>query len=223
VNVFLKPSMGAESPAGPHDPKRVQMLDGTLYLFKYLAEGYAPRLIISAHGAQGASPAKFPLEADEHLYFYSAHGEPAPSRAVFSAAGMREPTEGPVDPQGDLAGPAECHNYRLKKYQGIYSPGVGETYDQLQRMQETDATTYKKMFRNPHNLRKEQSTVLPGDYLKDLPLPTVRDPLQFDILTVRNRWYSQTVTLAEVMKALRKLPHRYEEIHCTFCRSESGA
>jgi hypothetical protein len=79
------------------------------------------------------------------------------------------------------------------------------------------------MTRNPHNVKKEKKrqgvSVLPEHYLRDAALPASRDPREFDILTIRNRWYSRIVTLKTVIEAVRRLPHKYDEIHCSFCRS----
>jgi hypothetical protein len=55
--------------------------------------------------------------------------------------------------------------------------------------------------------------------LREVPLPEVRNGGPFDILTIRNRFYSSSMTLEEVMKEIRKLGHRYLEIHCSFCRA----
>jgi hypothetical protein len=210
--------MGAGSPAGPHAPSRVQLLNGTLYLFKYHLTGYAPKLIVSAHGGQGASPATFPLKGKERLLFYSAHGNAAPGRSLYFAAGMRDVGESESKPIEELAAPTQSHNYRLVKYQGVHS-AEGETYEKLQRMQEASAATFKRMTKNPHKLWKKSATVVPDQYLTDADLPDVRDPLAFDILTIRNRAYSTVVTLDTVMSEVRKLSHAYEQIHCSFCRS----
>ena len=212
--------MVSGAPGAPADLRRVQLLGGTLYLFKYSVISYANKLVISAHGGACKSPANFALLAGERLLFYSLHGQEAPARSLNYATGRLNRGEGAIGSAEDVTGPGNCRNYILQKYQGVHATS-GETYDMLQKLQDPGADTAMKMFRNPHNLRKKSAdgTIEPSQYLREVPLPEVRNGGPFDILTIRNRWYSGSVTLEEAMKEIRKLGHQYLEIHCSFCRA----
>ncbi len=219
-------SMGNGTLSGPKDPTRVQLLGGQLLLFRYTQNGFAPNLIISAHGRECDSPAEFPLLNGEKLHFYSHHGRKAPSRSILYAAGIHNDGEGVMNPAETVSAPASTHNYFLLKYQGVNSNGT-ESYDSVQKMQDRTQTKHSIIIKGKSkdddpNKRFMLKRVGNSDLIEfhhgEHELPLIRDDKTFDILTIRNRWYGREVTLQKVMEAVRKLGHTYTDIYCSFCR-----
>jgi hypothetical protein len=212
--MFINPKASMK----PDDPKRVEMLGGRLYLFKYTLTGYASKLIISAHGMECGSDdnATFKLKSGQVLRFYSRHGYTAPARSLAWATGFLVGAETPP-PTIDVKGP-DCPNYILCKFQGVWTSS-GETYSKIQAMQTPGATRYVKAVRSAD----PEKILTPG---KVKHLEFVEAGLEprstsevFDVLTVRNRfWQGRSITLESVMKEVNRLNHSYTEIHCTFCR-----
>lgn len=228
--VSRRKSMPIGSDTGAKDPARVEALGSHLYLFKYSVDALATNLIISAHGRECPNPPHFDLLAGESLAFYSLHGYTSPARSLYFAAGARNEGEGEIDPSETVEGPGNCDNYLLAKFQGINS-GNGETYDSVQALQTPDRHTHRRMVRVPENgvvpdnahrfnVKRAYAKTIVEFYDVEGELPDIRGETTFDVITIRNRWFGREVTLATVMKEVRKLNHEYETIHCSFCRGE---
>jgi hypothetical protein len=189
-----------------HADRRVS-IGQEIYLFLHRAGAYAPKLIISAHGGiRRQNSPQFVVPAGVKLYFYSQHGDTAKASSLSSAMLNGQHTD-------TVAAPQRCFNYNLTKFQGEHQEANatatrGETYASIQQLQDG----------------KDDRQKMVADLLSaGLPVPMadayaggLKD---FDILTIRNRfWTSTGVTLENAISAVRKL-HAYRDIHCSFCRS----
>src|SRR5262249_15931949 len=103
-----------------------------------------------------------------------------------------------------LAAGIMCYNYSLSKYQWKHAGKPGkpaETYGSIQEAQD-----YVDKF--------NEMLLSPGDKAP----PGVQAAVDFDVLTIRDRWWSGDVTLSAALKAVGQV-HDYTDIHCYFCRS----
>jgi hypothetical protein len=171
-------------------------IDGKMYLIKKSQNSYAPSLVISAHGGikQNGSPTFHTRWGT--LHFYSVHGQ------VTNDLGIRNFCTGGKESQRteSLAATAKCFDYDLSKYQGKHNK-AGETYESIEADQD-----YVDQF---NALLVEAGDRAPAGS---------KMMVDFDVLTIRNRWNSRNVTLSAALSAVGGL-NQYSDVHCYFCRS----
>lgn len=173
-------------------------IDGKMYLIKKSAIGYAPSLVISAHG--GITKKNSPTFNTKWgtLHFYSEHGEVTDDLGIrnFCTGGKEsQRTTGKGLPPTSL-----CFDYDLSKYQGSHNK-AGETYGSIE-----EAQSYVDSF--------NQLLIEAGDRAPKGSKMMV----DFDVLTIRNRWNNKNVTLSQALAAVGAL-NKYDDVHCYFCRS----
>ncbi len=109
---------------------------------------------------------------------------------------------------------------RLSKYQGSHSEGA-EDYDSIKndikRNRESRALKGEYLDRvfNDDDEGIEKMLHTMDVVAKCCPFPFP----EFDVLTIRNRWWMMSVTLNDVLSRLQTHGKRYLNIHCVFCRS----
>lgn len=171
-------------------------IDGKMFLIKKSATAYALSLVISAHGGikKNNSP-QFHTKWGT-LHFYSVHG------TVTNDKGIRNFCYGGPETQRteSLVATSQCYDYDLSKYQGSHNKS-GETYESIEKVQD-----YTDKF--------NQMLLEAGDRA---PLNS-KIMVDFDVLTIRNRWNNKNVILSAALEAVGKLD-KYAEVHCYFCRS----
>ena len=177
-----------------------QELGSTMYLITKAANTYSPILVISAHG--GIDQKKEPQFTVPFgtLHFYSVHGKVTDDLGIRNFIfGGRATQRSESIGTGRLS-----YDYSLSKYQGKHggSPGKpAETYESIE-----DAQNYVDQF--------NELLLQAGDKAPKGAQPAV----DFDVLTVRNRWWNTDVTLSSALRAVQKV-NKYQDIHCYFCRS----
>lgn len=197
------------------DLTRRRDLGGKLWLWTQRQWALSDKVIISSHGGMMTSGVRtFQVLPTETFYFYSVQGQGAKASSLGSATYENTATE--------RVGPGPCPNYTLSKFQGDHGGPNGErleTYGSIQQIQAQKDTT-DTMFNNafaeygPAAAMRALGGNMPGGVQWQ-----VGDQRQdFDVLTVRNRFYSSSVTLEYAVRKLREL-HNYREIHCAFCRT----
>lgn len=171
-----------------------------MYLLTRQAGQYANMLVISAHG--GISEKKQPTFNNKYgtLHFYSVHGH------VTDDLGIRNFIFGGKASQlvESIVADRPCFDYSLSKYQGKHAGTPGkpaETYESIEEAQDY-VDDYNQMLLDA------------GDRAPRGARPAV----DFDVLTIRNRWWSGDVTLKTALEAVAQV-NRYPDIHCYFCRS----
>lgn len=175
------------------------MLVGTtMYLFKKDPGRFTRQLVISAHGGidRRATPDK-PLPFGT-LHWYSKHGDPTSDLGLSKFVwGNRSQRVLPSTRKGQL-----YYDYALSKYQGRHG-NPNETYDKIQRILDAIDTNRRTWKEASHENRQRYK---------------MSEPIQFDVLTIRNRFLMRDVTLSAALRALADI-NEYEHIHCYFCRS----
>jgi hypothetical protein len=116
------------------------------------------------------------------------------------------------------AGSGETVNdYDLSKYQGKHSKS-GETYESIGKTlgSETRLRDLNLLAQtNPDAARKVGFSFVPEE--------TIAQYRQYDILTIRNRWWMSGLKLSDVLSQLSKHGRRYANIHGAFCRVSTWA
>lgn len=184
-------------------------IGNSLYLHRAKAGPVTPghHLLISAHGVflqelgLFGRPLRTRVPAWTQLHFYAPHGDsildptvPAILAGDFQVFETIRPGSPVVD-------------YRLSKYQGRHG-SVNETY----------ASITNNLDANEAVLDAIQQAAAKGRAIKRGP----NFAFHFDVLTIRNRWWmkgSLGEKLSDVLGALQGAGYRYENIHCSFCRS----
>lgn len=175
-----------------------------MYLF--LGSGnagvFADSLVISAHG--GIRKTRSPTFRIQYgqLQFYSEHGEPA------TDFGIEDFKRGDGRTANRKTKPLnigeECWNYDLSKYQGKKHNKAGEDYDSIEAAQASTNTIV-----NQREEARKQGKKIPGIY---------ESYKNFDVLTIRNKYLEPGVNLQQALHEVGKI-HKYNLIHCYFCRS----
>lgn len=167
-----------------------------MYLFTRAPGQYADTLVISAHGGiELRLQPKFTISSGT-LHFYSHHGE------TTDDLGIRNFIHGGKASQRveSLSAGDACYDYYLSKYQGRHG-NPDETYESIEAAQR---------YVDEHNaMLRAAGDRAPKDAVSATP---------FDVLTIRNRLWSQNVQLSTALKEVQKV-HAYRDIHCYFCRS----
>jgi hypothetical protein len=178
-------------------------LGSKFYLFLHdetgVANNYGDRevhLLISAHG--GYMNLFGPLRSAQirvprwcRLNFYADHGASLSDPSVGGIAKGQYQVSESYEPQDLIT------DYELSKYQGSHN-SAGETYATIKTA--IDINNYNVGLGNQSQTRNF------GFY--------------FDVLTVRNRRFRSDPSLSDVFTALDQAGRRYENIHCSFCRSK---
>lgn len=177
-------------------------LGDRFYLFADDAfDSETDHLIISAHGGYsnlfgplGSKSTKVPDWTQ--LHFYAGHGNSIIDPGIYDLMKGNHQTK-------ETSGPgSRVTNYTLSKYQGRHG-NADETYDSLK-----------------NNVRRNIDRL---DYIDEqAALGTALDRnfgFRFHVLTVRNRRFKSDPRLSDALAALDRAGRRYENIHCSFCRS----
>lgn len=171
-----------------------------MYLITKTAGAYADNLVISAHGGIDKNkPPVFSVKSSR-LYFYSIHGQATSDLGIsnFIYGGRITQRAEIIEPGGN------CFDYSLSKYQGMHAGKKGkpaETYESIEKSQN---------YVDEYN----QLLVEAGDQAPVGSIPAK----DFDVLTIRNRWWSSDVTLKNTLEAVSRI-RVYPVVHCYFCRS----
>lgn len=160
-------------------------------------------LLISAHG--GFMNLKGPLGSSSfavpswtQLHFYAPHG------STIANPGIYDLMKGEYEVLETFAAGDTVTNYELSKFQGKHGD-EDETYESI--------TGNVKRNREQVSWLSEQMTSGKAHG------PGRNFAFNFDVLTVRNRVLRSSPTLKDALSELGKHGFRYENIHCSFCRS----
>jgi len=197
-------------------------IGATLYLF-HRQGNFANDVVISAHGGYPRNrPTFFNVPNDVQFLFYSLHDEPATD---FGLAGFTNSTSKIKETK---AAGAECVNYNVSKYQeraagkGLWSfqgfrrmgrskESYGTIADNL-----TSADELNDMYAGALATMTPQEIQAKYSITRPIPL--------FDVVTIRNRWFSGDAAYSSGMLDLRTVlervqqVHTYATVHCFFCR-----
>jgi hypothetical protein len=160
-------------------------------------------LLITAHGGYmnlggplGSSNLTVPSWT--RLHFYAPHG------STIANPGIYDIMKGEYQVL-ESAGPGDSvTNYSLSKFQGRHGD-ASETYQSIS----------KDVARNADQLSYQQEIMTSGNAKG----PGRNFAFNFDVLTVRNRRLCADPSLKEALETLARHGYRYENIHCSFCRS----
>jgi len=211
---------------------------GNFYLFRQGVD-FAPRLFIISHGKLDTSRPMFQLAEDRTMYFDHALGQPG---NLLQAQESASYDKWKYSEKGDV------HNYRLSKTQGYHAsvnkvttdennPLLGtskmvwnqkvQTYENIQNRQETMASVDgENRIKRADLMDARQDVIANGGgeqaYQKMLrDVPDIEERRDYDVLTVRNRFWRNDVTLQSAIEAVDRV-HRYTDIYGIFCRVFSG-
>ncbi len=153
-------------------------------------------LLISAHG--GYTNLKGPLGTSSfevpkwvQLHFYASHGNSLNDPTVYGIM------KGQVQVK-ETSGPGtRVTNYSLSKYQGRHG-SANETYGSIGGNIDQNVGVVDDIGR--FNLSRNFG-------------------FRFSVLTVRNRRFRSDPSLSDALAALATAGYRFENIHCSFCRS----
>ncbi|MNJ25650.1 hypothetical protein D3C77_201010 [compost metagenome] len=189
-----------------------------LYLFQDDAGKSVDNLVISSHGEYMPRPefgrhtglarnipglgGWIEVPAGVTLYLYGPH------KSALGVPGMAAVMSSKLNHLETLRSPQKIRNYRLSKFQDGYS---SETYGSIE--EDIDQNRRCVDIRERAVSMRDQTTL--AMIAENFPVPFPR----FDILTIRNRAWMYSITLHDVLKALRQEGYRYSNIHCVFCRS----
>lgn len=170
-----------------------------LYLFKTDPNAFQSDLIISSHGGIKAKESADLTVPYGTLHYYTEHGKVLKNPTVRGQADKikkREETE--TVQQG-----AKTYNYHLSKFQGAKNQGGRFFPDPLKRYE-----TYETIEEDIAYLAEAHE---------------VYGTVKCDVLTVRDHKglknpMGSEVTLQHVLTTIG-FRHKYDQIHCCFCRS----
>jgi hypothetical protein len=192
-------------------PKKIE-IGSEIYVFAYDDLGAAaPNLIMSSHGGFGLTNGRTTVPAWTSLHFY------APHRMALLDPKIGNVIEGKAHAYQLARSGESVNDYDLSKYQGKHSKS-GETYQSIQDTlgSETRLRDLNQVaLSNPDAARKAGFSFVPEE--------TIAQYRQYDILTVRNRWWMSGVKLSDALSRLEKAGRRYAHIHCAFCRVSTWA
>ncbi len=160
-------------------------------------------LLITAHGGymnvNGPLGSKtFTVPGWTRLHFYAPHG------STIANPGIYDIMKGEYQVL-ESAGPgSQVTNYELSKFQGRHGD-ANETYESIG----------KDVARNADQLSYQEEIMTSGRAKG----PGRNFAFNFDVLTIRNRVLRSDPTLKEALETLGRQGFRYENIHCSFCRS----
>lgn len=187
---------------GGLDEDRVTRLGKIAYYWAAKEDEFQNDVIISAHGGIRRS-AEADLDIDRRLTlkYYVDHGFvlPDPGYQPFAAP---TPPVAKETVTGNLS--EKSYNYELSKYQGRHNK-AGETYSRIQ-----NAATLGIQ----HN--KTLDEMFPEGIL---PTNVAGRQTLFDVVSVRNRWWSSGSDLKTILALILAHRKRGGIIHCSFCRS----
>lgn len=177
------------------------------YLFRHdtnrPVDPASDHLLISAHGGflnlGGPLGSKnFSVPAWARLHFYAPHG------STIANPGIYDIMKGEYQVL-ESAGPGDrITNYGLSKFQGRHGD-PNETYTSIGQ----------DVARNADQLSYQEEIMTSGRAKG----PGRNFAFNFDVLTIRNRRLRSDPTLKEALDTLDRHGFRYENIHCSFCRS----
>jgi hypothetical protein len=193
----------ANDDAFDNDPRR-EAMGSDFYYWKAVAGHFQDRVIISAHGGISAkAAADLTVPAGLTLHYYVIHGV---IQGDFGLTAFAAPTP-PVPLAPIIAGGQNTYNYDLSKYQGRHG-NVNETYASIIAGGD-NASRHNAML----------DTLTPEDIARVGGNVTGRQSL-YDIVTVRNRWWSRGSDLKSALKKIRALRgNSLVTVECFFCRS----
>ncbi len=190
----------------------MQEVGKSLYLFTTGVGSYADECVISAHGGYSSSTKKFSVQATS-LKYYVNHGDVQQDFGIakFGGTGITKPEV--IEPIG--AG-QQSYNYELSKYQGRHGGTKNkpaETYDSIkgEQISINEAVEAQKLM--------IEKLIAKGESQDRLDKVRAAVSRSFDVVTVRNRWFSSGTNLKDVIAQISKV-HKYSVYHCFFCRSK---
>ena len=181
-------------------------LGSKYYIFKHdNSDKISPtedHLLITAHGGYASKGGVFSKKTKQfkvpgwcQLYFYGDHTFTLKDPKIYPIM------KGEYQVKMTIPSGGMVMDYELSKYQGKHG-NKDETYDSIKS-----------------NIDQNNKAVT-GDDFEYRNKQSRNYQYSFDVLTVRNRVGSGDPTLSELLKALDQGGFRYENIHCSFCRSD---
>ncbi|MFO1050922.1 MAG: hypothetical protein U1F36_01750 [Planctomycetota bacterium] len=196
-----------------------------MYLHK-MGNGYAPRVLITAHGGIQEKGKTFQLPKGVTVRFFTPHGTVLKDPGVTAILQGKDATE-------TITGGA-CYNYELSKYQGRHGGSEGkpaETYESIGKSManfreaeekwqaKANPVVEKATYQGVDSLSGPEKAIWKwlmrsytdyGQIYKDL----------CDVITIRNRVLSiGEITLKDAIAAALKVNPKYTTFECSFCRS----
>jgi len=176
-----------------------------LYLWTMDSTGKsAPELVISSHGKFGDKTGRISVPVWTTVAFYGPH------KAILVDPGLREVLHGHIETLEELPAGSSIFDYTLSKYQGEkHGSGRGPN-------RETYSTIQTDLEGNEGFLAMSLKTGrVPKWFFKKGVIP------KLDVLSIRNRFWMNGITLGDVFRQLEKAQRKYSKIHCVFCRASS--
>lgn len=186
-------------------PAAATAIGDDLYLFRSPIP--SDEVLISAHGGAVGSNVLFTVPAGVTVNFYTFHGFSLIDPGLALAKARPEPKEA-------ITGPGKSNDYFLSKYQGRHG-NVNETYDDIDEAVRGEA---KRTLDARSKLRQLQAGGASGPKVA-MARANVDSSHPFNVVTIRNRFFSGAVRLSDVVHQVRVVAPEIRVFHCSFCRT----
>ncbi|WP_444934223.1 putative adhesin [Microbulbifer sp. JTAC008] len=179
--------------------------------------GDAPNLVISAHGATTKQIFYPKGHGGDNLFFFSPHGY------SLNDPGIGSVLSGNAKYHEWIGKGKVCHNYTLSKYQGYHGSTTGQILGRITRpfIKGESYADVQKAVDNAHEHNEMVRNLDPNNPMHQPYIKKgVKPVMSADLLTIRNRVKMDNPTLVDVLNILHRNNLHYENIYCSFCRSE---
>lgn len=171
--------------------------NGKFYLFRR-KPFQTQYLIISSHGEAISGQEAWSPNFNTQFHFNQSYGDTTAGSPPHMMNRVIHGDKIEVIPSSGLVG-----DYVLSKFQGYHD-------------QASSKKAWKDMKKKDPSLEYEETYADIVNYVDQADPP-------FDVLTVRNRWFSKKSKLSTVCNTLTKKGLRYSNIICLFCRVKQQA
>ncbi|AWF82764.1 hypothetical protein BTJ40_19170 [Microbulbifer sp. A4B17] len=180
--------------------------------------GEAPNLVISAHGATTKQIFYTKGHGGDNLFFFSPHGY------SLNDPGVDSVLSGHAKYHEWIGKGKVCHNYTLSKYQGYHGTMTGQILGRITRpfIKGESYSDMQSAIDKAHSHNQMVSNLDPNNPMHQpfIAATGIKPVMTADLLTIRNRVRMDDPTLVDVLNILHRNKLHYENIYCSFCRSE---
>ncbi|QFT56409.1 putative adhesin [Microbulbifer sp. THAF38] len=178
--------------------------------------GEASNLVISAHGAATKQHFYTNGHGGDNIFFFSPHGY------SLSDPGISSVLSGNAKYHEWIKKGKVCHNYTLSKYQGYHGTTTGQILGRVTRpfIKGESYTDVQNALDNAHKHNQDYSSLDPNNPIHQKMLANIKPVMEADLLTIRHRVGKDDPTLVDVINTLHANKLHYDNIYCSFCRSE---
>ena len=114
-------------------------------------------------------------------------------------------------------------NYKLRKFQGRHGGGHDEDYAKIESLVQENVSFRKTDRKLKEESSKNQAAAFWDEQDVDhAEISFASNKYDFDVLTVRNRYFYSPPSLKEAIDLLQAAGYQYAHIHCCFCRAKKG-